>query len=95
MLDHYVMFRLKPNRRGELPEVVRRLEQLRHDVPTIRFSEVLPNGPRGPNSYDVLYHIRFDDDAGFRAYMTHPKHVPVQKYVESLVDGIADIDVVS
>lgn len=96
MLDHYVMFKLKPECRGDLPEVVRRLRQLEREVPAIRFAEVLTDALHGAHSYDVLFHIRVDSAEAFRTdYMLHPCHVPVQKYIEARVCGIADIDVQS
>ncbi|MEK7751389.1 MAG: Dabb family protein [Acidobacteriota bacterium] len=93
MLDHYVMFKLKPECRQDLPEVVRRLRQLEKDVPAIRFAEVIVDDGRGIHSYDVLFHIRVDSLEAFRQdYMLHPKHVPVQNYIEARVCGIADVD---
>ena len=72
-----------------------RLKQLEKDIPAIRFSEVLVDEVHGPNSYDVMLHIRLDDARAFRQdYMPHPKHVPVQRYIEARVSGIADVDVV-
>ncbi len=93
MHEHYVMFRLKPEFKKDLLEVVRQLRQLENDVPAIRFSEVLVDQLHGQHAFDVLYHCRFDSAAAFRNdYMPHPKHVPVQKYIEARVDGIADVD---
>ena len=96
MLDHYVMFRLKPECKSDLPEVVRQLGQLQKDVPAIRFSEVMEDFLHGTLSYDVMFHIRLDSMEAFKKdYMLHPKHVPVQKYIEARVCAIADLDVVS
>lgn len=95
MLDHYVMFKLKPECRGDRDEIVRQLRGLQKDVPAIRFSEVLLDGVQGPHSFDLMYHIRVDDLKAFKQdYMLHPKHVPVQKFIEARVCGIADVDVV-
>jgi len=94
MLDHYVMFKLKPECRDDLDEVMRQLDGLRAGVPAIRFAEVIVDQLRGPNSFDVLFHIRLDDRRAFTEdYMPHPNHVPVQRYIEARVCGIADIDV--
>lgn len=93
MHDHYVMFKLKPECRADLPEVVRRLRQLEKDVPAIRFAEVVVDSLRGTHAYDVLFHIRLDSLEAFRKdYMLHPKHVPVQQYIEARVCAIADVD---
>ena len=94
MLDHYVMFKLKPECRGDLDEMARQLRGLQADVPAIRFAEVLVDQGRGPHSYDIMFHIRVDDMRAFKEdYMLHPKHIPVQHYIEARVCGIADMDV--
>ncbi len=95
MFEHYVMFKLKEERRGELQNFIAKLEQLRTDVPFVRDLKVVPDSRHGPKSYDVLYYAKFDDEAGFESYMKHPKHVPVQKYVEEVCSGIVDVDVTS
>jgi hypothetical protein len=93
MHDHYVMFKLKPECRQDLPEVVRQLRQLEQAVPAIRFAEVIVDEVRGTHSFDVLFHVRVDSLAAFRKdYMLHPEHVPVQKYIEARVCKIADVD---
>lgn len=96
MLDHYVSFQLKPECRGDLDEVAARLRGLEAEVPAIRFSEVIVNQLQGPHSFDILFHIRVDDERAFTEdYMLHPKHVPVQRFIEARVCGIADIDSLS
>ncbi len=96
MLDHYVMFKLKPECRKDLKQVVARLKRLQKDVPAIRFSEVMVDRMRGPHSYDLMFHIRVANKRAFQQdYMLHPKHVPVQRYIEARVCAIADMDVFS
>ncbi len=92
MFDHYVMFKLRPDKRGELQTFIEKLKQLRFEVPHIRDLKVMPDIRRGPKSYDVLYYVRFDDQAGFEAYMSHPKHLPVMHYVEAVCSDIVDVD---
>ena len=93
MLNHFVMFKLKPECRDQLDEVVSQLESLEGKVPAIRSSRVYRNDLTGPNSYDVMFHIVVDDENAFRNdYMLHPDHVPVQRFIEERVGGIADID---
>jgi len=93
MHDHYVMFKLRPECRQDLPEVVRQLRQLETDVPAIRFAEVIVDELHGPHAFDVLFHIKLDSLEAFQKdYLLHPKHVPVQQYIEARVCGIADID---
>lgn len=94
MFDHYVMFRLRDDRRDRLDEFVRMLEQLRRDVPTIRELRVRRNVRQGPKSFDLLYLARFDDEAGFQEYMRHPLHIPVMRYVEEVCSAVGDVDVV-
>lgn len=93
MFDHYVMFRLRADKRSELETFVAKLQQLRADVPAIRELWVRRNARQGPKSHDLLYFARFGDRAGFEAYMKHPLHVPVMKYVDEVCDAVADVDV--
>lgn len=93
MLDHFVMFRVKPECKADLPEIVRQLRGLQADVPAIRFSEVFVDTLHGTYSHDVMFHIRVDSLKAFKDdYMLHPKHLPVQKYIEARVCAIADLD---
>ena len=95
MLDHFVMFRVKPECRADVPEIVRQLKGLQADVPAIRVSEVFLDTLHGTHAYDVMFHIRVDSLKAFKEdYMLHPKHVPVQKYIEARVCAIADLDAV-
>ncbi len=93
MLDHYIMFRLRPEKKGELEAFVGRLKQLEQDVPEVRFAEVLLNSVQARKSYDVMYHCRFDDESAYRAYISHPKHVPVVQYVDEICEAVASVDV--
>lgn len=93
MFHHHVMFKLREEKRGEMAELVSRLRRLQQDVPSVREVRVGTNVVNGPKSYDVYYYARFDDVAGFLAYMKHPLHVPVVAYVEAICSGVADVDV--
>jgi hypothetical protein len=95
MFDHYVMFKLRDNKKGEMQAFVDKLKQLKADVPSIRELNVFLNARQGPKSYDILYFAAFDDETGFQEYMKHPKHIPVMKYVDEVCSGIADVDVKS
>ena len=78
-----------------MPEIVRQLKELKENVPAIRFSEVFLDTAHGQHSYDIMFHVRVDDAHAFKNdYMLHPKHVPVQKFIEARVCGIADVDAV-
>ncbi|MCC7193041.1 MAG: Dabb family protein [Phycisphaeraceae bacterium] len=92
MFEHYVMFKLKEHKASELQPFIARLKQLKDDVPTIRELKVIPNERKGRKSHDLLYIARFDDVAGFEAYMTHPRHVPVIQYVDEICSSVADVD---
>ena len=63
MFDHYVMFKLRDDKKGELDTFVSKLKQLKADVPSIRELNVFLNVRKGPKSYDVFYFAAFDDEA--------------------------------
>ncbi|MCE9590251.1 MAG: Dabb family protein [Planctomycetes bacterium] len=94
MLHHHVMFKMRDDKRGEIETFIVKLKKLKQDVPTVREVRVGLNTVKGKKSYDIYYYARFDDAAGFEAYMKHPLHVPVVKYVEEVCSAVADVDVV-
>lgn len=96
MHEHYVMFKLKDEYKKDLPEIVRKLKSLQDSIPLIRKSEVFINEIQGPHSYDIMFHAVFNDTEGFRSYMVHPVHIPVQQYIEQrvIIEKIADMDFV-
>lgn len=93
MFDHYVMFKMRENKRDQMPVFIKKLKGLKADVPTIRELWVRTNERQGRKSFDILYFARFDDAAGFEAYMKHPKHVPVVAYVDEVCSDVADVDI--
>lgn len=93
MFDHYVMFKMRDNKHDQLPVFIEKLKQLKKDVPTIRELWVRTNERKGRKSFDILYFARFDDSAGFEAYMKHQKHVPVIAYVDEVCSEVADVDI--
>ena len=97
MHQHYVMFKLKDEYKNDLNLVAEKLRGLKDSVPLIRKSEVFVNQIPGPHSYDVLFHAVFDDTEAFKAYMKHPNHIPVQRFIEArvIVDMIADLDFIT
>lgn len=93
MFDHYVMFKMRADKRDQMPVFIGKLRQLKTDVPTIRELWVRTNERQGKKSFDILYLARFDDRAGFEAYMKHPRHVPVIAYVDEVCSDVADVDI--
>ena len=94
MHEHYVMFKLKEEYKKDLDQVVAMLRKLPKEVPLIRKSQVFLNDYKGPHSYDVMLYASFDSTDAFKAYMVHPNHIPVQKFIEQrvILDLIADLD---
>ena len=93
MFDHYVMFKLRDDKKDQLDVFVSKLKQLKQDVPVIRKLWVELNRRKGRKSYDILYFAQFEDEAAFEEYMKHPKHTPVVAYVDEICSGVADVDV--
>jgi hypothetical protein len=87
------MFKMRPDKRDRMEEFIAKLRRLEHDVPGIRAIEVSTNAVSGLKSFDIYYYAKFDNRAGFEAYMAHPRHVPVIAYVDEVCSDVADVDV--
>ena len=88
---HNVFFKWKPGTTpGEIAEMAAALDTLPAMVPSIRsytFGADLGLG-QPDSSWDFAIFAEFDDEAGWREYVSHPAHVAVRD--EILVPRIAD-----
>lgn len=92
MINHYVMFKMKSDKKSETDAFIEKLKKLKDDVPAIADVTVIKTAFYEPKSYDLLYIAKFKTRDDLNAYMVHPKHVPVMKYVEEVCADVAVVD---
>lgn len=98
MIKHIVMMRLKEvsatEKQEQLQHIKSILEALLGVVPSLKAMEVGLNFSTRPTAFDLVLVSLFDDEAGLKAYATHPEHVKVLDYLKGKLETTAVTDYV-
>jgi hypothetical protein len=96
MIRHVLIFSLKtddPAEKAEqTAEIRRRLVGLMDVIPEIKRMSVPADSTGIDRNGDLAIDSDFDDVAGLQAYIDHPAHVEVAKYIGSVIATRAAID---
>ncbi len=79
MIKHIVMFKIKPEFKDELPQIVNNFLGMKGRIEGLVDLESGADFLHSERSYDVALICTFTDRAAFDAYQTHPVHMPVKK----------------
>ena len=92
MFRHVAMFRFRDDVPEETIESIRdRLLALPTTVESIRSYEVGRDLGLKSTTWDMVVIAGFDDIDGYRAYSTHPSHVPIVEEITGLVTDRAAV----
>ncbi|TPW77629.1 Dabb family protein [Schumannella soli] len=96
MLRHVLIFTLQtddPTEKAEqIAEIRAKLVGLMDVIPEIKRMDVPADSTGIPRNGDFAIDSDFDDAAGLQAYIDHPAHVEVAKFIGTLVASRAAID---
>jgi len=92
MVQHLVLFRFKPETKGQLDEAVRRVRSMLGVVEVIRDLKVGKDVLHSGRSYDLGVAATFDDRSALEVYDNHPAHLPVKKFLAPLFDQAVSVD---
>ena len=79
MIRHIVLFKIKDEFKGEIPQLVQAFYGMRGKVDGLLQLEAGADILHSERSYDLALITVFRDRAAFDAYQTHPAHLPVKK----------------
>lgn len=96
MINHIVLFKLKPFQAEEkeaiLNEVKTLLESLKGKIDVLKFIEVGINYEIESKSYDLALISHFASIADLDSYRVHPEHVKVTQRMAEVVESRAAVD---
>ena len=93
MITHLVFIRLKPeNKSANALEAKRRIEAMMGEVESLRSIEVGINFAEEDRAMDLALTARFDDREGLEAYATHPAHLKVIAFIQSVAESTKVVD---
>ena len=79
MIRHIVLFKIKDEFKGEIPQLVKSFEGMAGRIEGMTALEAGADILHSERSYDLALITVFQDRAAFDAYQTHPVHLPVKK----------------
>ena len=94
MLQHVVLFKLKPEYMEEIPQLVQGFLNMRGKIDGLVELHAGADILKSERSYDLGLVCVFRDKAAFDAYQTHPVHQPVRKKMHEvrLSSGSCDFE---
>ncbi len=92
MIRHIVLFRIKPEFKAEIPQLVKNFYGMKGKVEGLLDLEAGADFLGSERSYDLALICTFADRAAFDAYQTHPAHLPVKKRMHEVREGSVACD---
>ncbi|NDL67718.1 Dabb family protein [Anaerotalea alkaliphila] len=94
MVKHIVLWNIQegPEKAEVLQTLKAKLEALTKEIGFLRKIEVGINFNDSDSSHDVSLYTEFDSKEDLDAYVVHPAHVEVGKYVRSVVKDRVVVD---
>ena len=92
MIRHIVMFKIKPEYKEEIPQLVKNFYTMKGKVEGLIDLEAGADILGSERSYDLALICTFEDRAAFDAYQTHPAHMPVKKRMHEVREGSVACD---
>ena len=79
MIRHIVMFKIKEEYKGEIPQLVENFRGMKGRIEGMLDLEAGADILGSERSYDLALVTLFENREAFDAYQTHPVHLPVKK----------------
>jgi hypothetical protein len=94
MVEHIVLFKIKPDATAEQQEtVLRELRALRDSVPGIVDLTVGHNFSSRSQGFGIGLVVRFEDRAALEGYLPHPAHrAAVDQHIRPIMEDVIVVD---
>ncbi len=92
MITHVVVFKLKDRTPENVEKVRANLGALGDKIPFLRRFEVGVDVLHDERSYDLALLAKFDSLADLQAYLDHPAHQEVVKYLMTVRESTITVD---
>ena len=79
MIRHIVLFKIKEEYQSEIPQLIEYFYGMKGRIEGMLELEAGQDVLHSERSYDLALITVFDSMDSFRAYQTHPVHMPVRK----------------
>ncbi|MBR4711680.1 MAG: Dabb family protein [Clostridia bacterium] len=92
MIRHIVLFNIKDEYKAEIPQLVENFLGMKGRIEGMLDLEAGRDVLHSERSWDLALVTLFDSMESFRAYQTHPVHMPVRKRMHEVRSASAACD---
>ncbi len=92
MITHIILLKLNDSNAEAVDNMKNKLLGMKGQIEYLKDLSVGVDFAHGGVSYDVAMIAQFDSKEDLNAYLTHPAHIEVGKYVEAVQAKVAAVD---
>jgi len=92
MIRHVVMYTIKDEHKDKLPKLVENFYSMKGKIPGLIDVESGADELHSERSYDLVLIMLFESWDAFKAYQTHPAHLPVKAVMHEVRSGSVSVD---
>jgi len=92
MIRHVVMYTIKDEHKHRIPELVNNFCAMKGKIPGLLEVESGGDELHSERSYDLILITVFESWEAFKAYQTHPAHLPVKAIMHEVRSGSVSVD---
>jgi len=92
MIKHVVLYRIKEDHKKDIPQLVKNFYSMKGKIEGLLDLESGMDILGSARSYDMALVTTFESMDAFKAYQTHPVHLPVKAKVFDAVESSVSCD---
>ena len=92
MIRHVVMYTIKDEYKEKIPQLVENFLSMKGKIPGLLEVEAGGDELHSERSYDLILITLFESWDAFKAYQTHPAHLPVKAGMHEARTGSVSVD---
>ena len=92
MIRQAVMYTIKDEYKDKIPQLVANFYSMKGKIPGLLELEAGGDELHSERSYDLALITVFESWEAFKAYQTHPAHLPVKAFMHEACSGSVSVD---
>ena len=92
MIRHVVLYTIKDEYKEKIPQLIENFYSMKGRIPGLLEVESGGDELHSERSYDLALITVFESWEAFRAYQTHPAHLPVKAEMHKARSGSVSVD---
>ena len=92
MFRHVVLYKIKEDRKKDIPQLIANFNGMKGQIPGLVDLEAGADILGSERSYDLALITLFESREAYEAYLKHPAHLPVKAYMGGAKESSVSCD---